>query len=114
MMYTWCFVGEKVAEDARLTRDDLPALYTLSRDGALFSWAYDREEEALHTRKKQRLITSNPADAEAIELSDAETEAAGNPPEDARQASFSGGLLVYPAWRAGATAPKMDTSSACI
>lgn len=53
-----CLLGKKVAEDAQLTRDDLPALYTLSRDGALFSWTYDNSEEVSHPRKKQRRAPS--------------------------------------------------------
>ena len=72
-----------MAEDARLTRDDLPGLYTLSRDGALFSWTYQHGEEVSHTRKKQRRISAPLAEAE-------DGEEAADQAEDGRQATFSG------------------------
>lgn len=84
-----------MAEDARLTRDDLPALYTLSRDGALFSWTYQHGDEVGHTRKKQRRGRAPAAVAEDREGPAAEAEAAEDSVEDGRQAAFSGVLLTF-------------------
>lgn len=54
--HEYVHAGPKVAEDARVTRDDRPSLYTLSRDGALFSWAFNHGEEEPSARSKRRRI----------------------------------------------------------
>ena len=92
--YKCTAAGAKVANDALLAGDDLPGLYTLSRDGALFSWTYDHTEEALDRRKRRRVKpeTATAAtvseDSHASFLGDASAE--DSEPQDKRAASFSG------------------------
>lgn len=95
-----------MTEDARLTKDTIPALYTLSRDGALFSWAYEHGAvEASDRRKRRRIghvraaISTTAADTieergngrgGTVDRDDNEEEDQGS-----RMTSFSG--ILYPA-----------------
>lgn len=86
------WTGNKVAEDARLTRDDEPRLYTLSSDGALFSWVYEHGE-APRRRKRARLDVQTPQKAAKNDKTDPEVEDGSNNeggPNDVRKAPFSG------------------------
>lgn len=79
--------GAKVAEDARLSGEEQHALYTASRDGALFCWVYEKGEPPA---KRQRLDSAATADSDG-------GEQAGLGPSseaEARADTFSGTPLV--------------------
>lgn len=84
-----------MAEDARLSGGEVPGLYTVSSDGALFAWVYEHGKEDQGRRKKRRveppkpLPNGNHASGGNVQ----EGSEAGPGPEseaDARAAAFSG------------------------
>ena len=47
------FTSDKLQEAANFLDKDAPALYTLSRDGALFGWTYFKDEDAAHVSDEE-------------------------------------------------------------
>jgi hypothetical protein len=87
--------GAKVAEDARLSSREIPGLYTVSSDGALFSWVYEHGKEDHDRRKKRRVEPSAalPNGKDSAEKDGDEDAEAGLGPgseADGRAAPFSG------------------------
>ena len=114
--------GTKVAQDAKLTENELPGLLTLSRDGAVFVWSYEHGVAPRDTFKKRKRPALEgtfrngvaPEDAAGAAVGagadaagDADAQAGPGPGSeaDARSVAFSGFGLDFVGNRVGFCGP---------